>query len=54
MVNNKEDLTKIAVYWNDEYIGEVDRFTFTRATKNTMAFITIMGEKKEQVQEDKE
>lgn len=39
----KDDLTNIAVYWNDEYIGEARDFSFVKGSKKGMAILAITG-----------
>ena len=39
----EDDLTNVAVYWDDEYIGEANGFSFHHATKKGMALLKIKG-----------
>ena len=40
----KDDLTRIAIYFNNEYIGEATSFALKKGNKNQMATLEIKGD----------
>lgn len=40
----KDDLTNVAVYFNNEYIGEAISFKFYKSNTKQMAMIDIKGD----------
>ena len=39
----KDGLKNVAVYFNDEYIGEITSFNFEKGTKKGMALLRLKG-----------
>jgi len=40
----KDDLNRTAIFFNDEYIGEADKFLFEKGDEQTMSSLNIKGE----------
>ena len=38
-----EDLMKVSIYFNDEYIGEADSFKWKKGNKHQMSSLEIKG-----------
>jgi len=40
----ENDLTRVAIYFNNEYIGEAVSFKFNKGNKTQMAILEIKGD----------